>query len=73
MLGKESPKLLVMSNTSYSSKSDFPFLSQLGIRVTSPTWVESVVQILQGETEENRVEYQRISWGKKNRCKTALG
>lgn len=51
LLGKEGPKLLVMSNISYSSKSDFPFLSQLGIRVTSPTWVESVVQILQGETE----------------------
>lgn len=51
LLGKEGPRLLVMNNTSYSSKSDFPFLSQMGIRVTSPTWVESVVQILQGETE----------------------
>lgn len=49
--------------------SDFPF-SQLGIKVTSLTWVESAVQILKRDWEENR-GYQKNSWGRSS-CRTAL-
>lgn len=45
--------------------------SQLGIKVTSLTWVESGVQILKRDWEENR-GYQRISQGRSS-CRTALG
>lgn len=69
----ELPKVLVMSNISYSNH--LIFLSFLTIghqchftdlsRVCSPDFK-------QRDWEENRVEYQRISWGR-NSCKIALG
>lgn len=69
----ELPKVLVMSNTSYSNH--LIFLSFLTIghqchftdlsRVCSPDFKKR-------DWEENRVDYQRISWGR-NSCKIALG
>lgn len=66
----EIPEWLVMSNSSYSNVWISLYFSELGITVTSLTWVEAGVQVLKGDCDEKR-GYQRIPQGRSS-CRTAL-